>query len=341
MDQNELNEKDVTRLLCDTDYLTKKYFRDPKFCMAYNKSSCSGEIIQSHIISKKYLINIARDSHVYTPVGSSYHQSGLYEFKLKGLSQACHINGFCKKHDKNLFESFENFDFVGQYNQIYALTFRAVCREYFQKLCLLDIYKKVKRGYFKKIEKTTFSSSSYFIENFKSLRSEIRDLKFIYTQLKKYNRSGIKYILMETSKIPISATGVIFPIRDATGKKIQGLNEKQLGFVYNLISLQDKSYILIATVKAFKGTYKVFMESIYNLPEDKKINFLLTYFFFNNDSIAISPEWYEGLSIDLQKKLIGLMNLQVGRYMELSEFTQLLNFATITNTSILKAKIIV
>jgi hypothetical protein len=342
MDVNGIDEKELLKLLSDSDYLTKKYFHDRKFCMAYDKNTCSGGIIRSHIISEKYIRNIARDGHIYSTTGSSHHKTGLYEFKYKGIDRVCHINGFCKHHDNSLFESFEKKDFCGEYKQIYDITFRALCREYFQKICLFDIHVKIKNGYFKKIEKTNYSSSSYFNENLESLKNAVNDLKFLYEQLKKYKISGIKYLLLETSKLPISTTGVIFPILDANGNKIQNLNQKQLGFIYNAISLNDKSFILIATIiNLHDNTHKAFLESINNLGNNEKINLLLTYFFFNNDNIIMSPEWYERLTPSFQKDLIDLMNIQIGKYSEPSDLSKLLNFTQTTQLSILNSSMII
>ena len=46
MNASEIDEKEAQKLLSDSDYLTKKYFHDRKFCMAYDKTTCSGEIIR-------------------------------------------------------------------------------------------------------------------------------------------------------------------------------------------------------------------------------------------------------------------------------------------------------
>ena len=87
------------------------------------------------------------------------------------------------------------------------------------------------------------------------------------------------------------------------------------------------------------NTHKIFIESLHNLSENEKINLLLTYFFFNNDNIAISPEWYESLTPTFQKELIDLMNIQVGKYSEPSGFSKLLNFTNTTQVSILSSKV--
>ena len=60
-----MNKDELVRCLNDPDYLIKKYFLNKKYCMAYDKSQCNGNIIESHVISSKFLKNIARDNHIY------------------------------------------------------------------------------------------------------------------------------------------------------------------------------------------------------------------------------------------------------------------------------------
>lgn len=341
MGEDELSDEEAAKLLDNADYLLKKYFHDHKFCLAYDTTNCSGKIIRSHIVSEKYLRNIAIDGHVYVPIASSFNKINGYEFKLRGVSRVCHINGFCKKHDESLFESFEKKDFNGIYEQIYDISFRALCREYFQKKYLLRFFTKIKDGYFKKIEKTNYSSSSHFKESLKSLKKTFKDLDFLYNEFKKYKKSGLKYLLIETSKLPISTTGVLFPILNAAGKKIQKIDKKQLGFIYNVISLECKAYILIVTLKSRNNTHKSFLESISKLQPGEKINFLLTYFLFNNDNVAVSPDWYQNLTQSFLKNIDDLMNMQVGRCSEQLGFSRLLNFDNTIQLSINKSKMIV
>lgn len=52
-----MDEIELQKCLNNTDYLAKRYFFNQKYCMAYDKKSCGGDIINAHTISKKYINN--------------------------------------------------------------------------------------------------------------------------------------------------------------------------------------------------------------------------------------------------------------------------------------------
>lgn len=309
-----MDNEEIERCRKDPDYIIQKYYRNNKFCMAYNKHECSGDICKAHTISKKYLKNLARNGHVYMPISSAHHKKNLYEFELTGISKSTRITGFCKQHDSVLFQSFEKNDFIGDYTQIYDLTFRTLCSEYFKKQCLLSFFDSIEHGKLKDIDQTGFSISSYFKEKQSHVINEIRDHKFLYEQFKKYEYCGLSYLLIEVNKLPIATTGIFFPLHDPAGNKIQNENKKQLGFVYNTIPLNNRSYIIISSVKTLHNNlHREFLLCVKNMGGDF-INYFLTLAFFNNDNIVLNPDWFEGLKTQFKDDLDKRMNYQVGYY---------------------------
>ena len=212
---------------------------------------------------------------------------------------------FCKNHDIVLFKSFEEKDFSGEYNQIYDLSFRALCREFFQKKSILKTLEA------EKSRAPLYYNHIFYLSEKKRWQTEIREYKFLYEQLKNYKNKGLEYLFIKTSKIPISATGVHFPLYDFTRKKIQNEKRKQLGFIYNILSLNNCSYILVATVKNLHNElHKSFLESI--KADVLSVNRLISLAFYTNDSIAIAPDWYENIPNLFKEYLTQLMNIQSG-----------------------------
>ena len=304
-----MNSDDIEHYYDDPDVLLKKHFLDPKYCMAYDKHNCDGAIVSTHPISKKYLEFIAKNGQVYTPVGTIKQKKHLYKFKLKDIEQATHMNGFCEFHDKALFSLFEHVDFHGQYAQIYAISFKALAHEYFQKKCLHSFFEKLKSGLLKSYDNNYYTNSDRFKESHAVAVKAANDRKFIYEQLEKYKTAGLSYLLIETSLLPISMTGVLFTMYAPDGSKFQKDNKKQLGFIYNIISLRDRSFIIMATVKSLhNNVHEKLLKSIHALENKGKLNYFLTSGFFNHENIAVSPEWYEGLSDKSRGQLDKLMN---------------------------------
>lgn len=332
-----MTPKDILEFQYNPDLLIKKYFIDPKFCMAHNKHQCEGSIIKAHTISKQYIKNIEKNGHVYIPVGSSHNDHSFFEFRLEGIVKATHINGFCEFHDNELFQSFEKHDFTGTYKQIYDMSFRALARELYHKKCFSSL---LSQGVFQKIDKTGYTQSSHFKDMIYYEGQARRDREFIYREIQKYKRSGLSYVLIETSKLPISTSGVFFPLSNPHGKKIQKPNKNQLGFMFNIISLKNKSYIIMSSVKSLHNNiHNEFLSSIVKLNPTTLINYFLTLTFFNNSNLIIDPDWFEQLPPDFKDTMNSLMNSQVGHQNEEQtfaeiEFSQHINF-TVINTKLI------
>lgn len=296
-------------------------------CMAYEKNSCKGNIVNSHIISKKYLKNISTDGYVIIPKSNPFQVSNtiqFYNFNSEGLSKVTTAPIFCEKHDNVLFESFENEDFCGRYDQMFSITLRALFREYYQKKNASE--SSFDKNFITRLDKTGYTNSDSFKKQQMHCRQEVKDHKFLYEQLQQYNKDGLQFLLAKTSKMPIASTGVLFPLYDFKKNKIQSQKGSQLGFIYNVIPLTEYSYVLLATVKSLHNkTHKIFLETI-NLKNKAHLNRFITYLFFNNDNTAIEPDWFNKLSDDFKKELSKLQNLQVGHYGATSGFSSSLNF---------------
>ncbi len=312
-----MNADEQQRSLKDPDYLIKKYFYKEKFCMSYDKSNCNKKIVGAHTISLQYLKNIAEADHVYTCNSSAHNMNNFYQFDRKGIKTVTRIKIFCEYHDTSLFESFEKNIFNPEYRQIYDCSFRALCREYALKQCLLKFKKGISDGGLEGIDITKYSKSPYFKEGLKHATNNVRNHKFLYEQLEKYKNTGLNYVVFLTSKLPISTTGVLFPIVDLNGNKIQNEDNKLHGFIYNVIPLENSSCIVISTVKSLHNVvHRKFLSSLCHFDSGKIINCLLTNFFLNNDNFALNPSWYDGLCDDFKQNLLKLMNAQVGFYDE-------------------------
>jgi len=329
-----MNEDDLQKCLTNPDYLAKQYFFNQKYCMAYDKQACDGDIIKAHTISEKYIKNIAENGHVYISHPSGNHKNNLYEFELKGISSVTHITGFCKHHDNSLFSSFEKTNFYGSYDQIYDITFRALCREYYQKKCVLQFYDRVSKGDLTALDRTGYSQSDHFICRRQHLEKEIKNHKFLYEQLRKVKKCGLKFLLIKLLKLPILTTGVLFPLFNPKGQKIQSENKKQLGFIYNAISINNEAYIIIATVASLhNNVHKEFLSALNSMERVRLINYLLTYFFFNNDNVVMEPKWFNKLDQTFKDELTRLANFQVGHYGETCKFYYELEFDKTINLS--------
>lgn len=108
-------------------YSSKKCYAPTKL-----KNNCNG-IIDAHTISKsRGLSHIAKDGKVLScMIGVDKLIKNNYKlyFIPIGISKASVFNGFCGRHDQELFSCFEKKSFIGNKEQCTTLAYRSIARE--------------------------------------------------------------------------------------------------------------------------------------------------------------------------------------------------------------------
>lgn len=304
----------LKKSLQNPDELIKKHFNSSEYCMASDTSDCRGGIVRAHTISKKYLKNISCGGKVFIPCGSSHHKDGYYSFQERTIKKSSTFTGFCEHHDNILFSSFENDrEFQAQEEQVLKISFRSLCREFFQKKCLLNYLEDTK------LHKDNECLSSYM----KKARVENNDHKFLYEKLSSDACNSLA-LCVKTSFLPLAATGVMFPTVLPDGTPFQDENSFQYGFIYSVIPEKEYCWITLLAVQDFSNDIgNTFFTNIFRLQDEDLVDYLLTYFFFNNDIVTIEPQWWKKLNLEFKTKLENLMNQTVGEYLNTGRFYSL------------------
>ena len=119
-----------------------------KRCMVPSefKEECTKKIIKAHTISKSSnLKQISENGHVLgfdKSILALNKNNGKFPIKEIGINNASIFNGFCSKHDKELFSIIENSDMVFTNEQIFILSYRAMCQELYLKYNSSELHKK-------------------------------------------------------------------------------------------------------------------------------------------------------------------------------------------------------
>ena len=97
---------------------------------------CQGSVISAHTLSVEGMLRpIAKNGHVYT-VGTDLYSKdidGPTSLVLKGIRDTSVFNGFCQKHDRDLFAPIETEPFICSPEQCFLHAFRAVAKECYLK----------------------------------------------------------------------------------------------------------------------------------------------------------------------------------------------------------------
>lgn len=112
----------------------QKRFRT-KTCMAPTMD-CQGPIVAAHTLSAEGMLRpISRQGHVYAidmDIFSS-NRGALAGLSLQGIKDTSVFNGFCQKHDRDLFAPIETVPFACTPEQCFLHAFRAAAKESYLK----------------------------------------------------------------------------------------------------------------------------------------------------------------------------------------------------------------
>ncbi len=106
-----------------------------KKCMAPTQD-CQGPVISAHTLSAESMLRpIARDGHVYAVETDLFtaNADGATRLVLKGIRDTSVFNGFCAKHDRDLFAPIETVAFMCTPEQCFLHAYRAVAKECYLK----------------------------------------------------------------------------------------------------------------------------------------------------------------------------------------------------------------
>jgi hypothetical protein len=327
------NLKKVEQYLRNPSLFVKEYSENKRYCMAFNCNACVSSGSRSHSVSKQHLKFIADHTRHVCTVELKNSLEGHVLVK-KGVNVASAFPCFCKKHDDILFASFEKRNFNASYEQIYDCTFRALCSQYF----LLKNFKDLPISLDSMLERSVgLSVSSQGYVNDLLVQEQMRDHGFLYDEYPRFKKSGLSYIVLEVSKLPMAATGIWFPMSEVKGDKIPDVVGRRHGFIYYVFTEGTSSYIVIATVRSPCGIEKNILGQ-FNISDMSVLDYLLSTFLQNNHSIYIDPQWYYSRNNTFKQDLDDLLWCPIDTKATGTEITIIQGILKHFNVSLCKVK---
>jgi hypothetical protein len=110
----------------------RKSEKKERNCMFTN---CTHKTIKSHVLQKNGILReISENNHLIQMVPANpfeMNEKGFSDFKLVGINDVYTFQGFCAKHDSNVFKSIETESTLNFYdnNQQALFCYRGLCQE--------------------------------------------------------------------------------------------------------------------------------------------------------------------------------------------------------------------
>ncbi|MEQ6342917.1 MAG: hypothetical protein M3A44_15055 [Gammaproteobacteria bacterium] len=288
-----------------------------KVCMAPHADH-EGSIISAHTLSVEAMLRkIAVDSHVYSAGQAKRIARDTFpiEIQRRGLRDVSVFNGFCQKHDRELFACLETEPFRFGRQQIFMLAYRGAARECYLKrkqyetLPSPDDYADI-HG----IEEKLRLSEAALIFQAASLRGaeEAEGLKASldsHLMNQAWGRLITRAILFPKSP-SVLATAAFQPFFDMNGVQLQDFEDLEA----------EMSQICMSVIPVETGAAAVFswLDSANSAPSrffdsvaagSNLTSAVLHAVLDNTENFALNPTWYEGLPEDKKRYIFSRMML--------------------------------
>ncbi len=170
-----------------------------RFCMFDN---CQNRAIKSHVLQKNGILReISENNHLIELLPSNpfeMEEIGISDFKLVGINNVYTFQGFCKKHDAEIFKPIEkasNLEFENK-NQQALFCYRGLCQEIRRKEKAIEMTIDLKNC----LPKESVEILNCLIEGY---FDGIKNLNYFKNELEKSILSdNYDLFYFETTKIP-------------------------------------------------------------------------------------------------------------------------------------------
>lgn len=279
-------------------------------CDAIN---CAGKIIEAHTVSKSgSLRKISRKGKVYyfkPDVATIFKNKGKLRIREIGVGDASTFPGFCAHHDKQLFAPIEDQEFVANQQTTCLLGYRSITKEIHAKEAVLSRIPMMRS-----IDKGRSIQQQNYIQDFIDLQKigtelGLRDSYKIKSRYDdafiKNDFSNINYFVIQFSENPhLLFSGCIYPEFDFDGNVLQilGIEDVLDGISVNAIATPQGGAVVFQWCDKSHVNEKLFF-SLLKIPKDKLANAITQFVFESFENLFMSPDWWDGLSIDCKLAL--------------------------------------
>lgn len=294
--------------------LKKKEIANEGRCLHYEADSRCNEIIKAHSIQNNGVLSeIAKEHKVYClshNIGDFKKNNGDVSLRKEYIKKFSIFRGFCKKHDNKLFEPIDNSLFtLENYEQIFLYSYRSLSKELFDKENALNMELNI-------LEDVKEHEGLYKHFAYSVIGTEIgyRNLKWhkeLYDDLLKKNiYTEMRYVSFNSyEKLNVAFSNVLYPEYDFTGSLIQELTDtsKPFGLIsYYSVPTKEGWSFVFSWHKSSNYSCYPFVQSLKTMIRkgESLSDLLFQFAITHGENFAFSPDWWESLIEEKQKRII-------------------------------------
>ena len=307
--EDKFGEEEALKIaLGEKEY--SNFSKQLKICSHYDKKNCSDEIIKAHSIqNNKILKKISKNGYVCMPKVEIEENMCDINFREIGRKQATTFTGFCKVHDKIVFQPIEDKEYKGTAEQKFLFAYRAIALENYKKKKVLHMLRETF-----KLSPHALWKNIIFKDYVTGIELGNRDTNYY---LKKFNKALLKqkYDIIETKEIifdyevKFACCGTSQIDRDLEGNIINNFYDLDIVklFFLNIFPNDGKTVILISYLKE-DTYYKEMLNKVMEFEDKKKKRFFNILIASSIENIAVNPEFWESFSKEEKESFYSIFN---------------------------------
>jgi SEC-C motif len=278
-------------------------------------SPCSGKVIRAHSISRSTaLTKIARNGLVYqldTNPFTIEKTRGRVPLKLGNIASATTFTGFCSPHDNALFGPIDRGNLTPTKEELVLLHYRALCREVYVKRPNTEtneLLRELDRGrpveFQAMVQGLVTARGERIDESIKQLEADKAqcDRAVIQNDHTLLRGAYIHFRQLTT----VACSGYTQPSFDFAGQSVQDISDMTKPYLncsFTLLPNDVGGIAVFAWLDNADSVCRPFLQSLFNLPDDRKSDALIQYTFDSCENFAAQPQWWETLSAAAQAAL--------------------------------------
>jgi len=327
-----------------------------KTCSAPLQNECSKTIVNSHTVSRTSLLNIAVEGHVYyfnidiikelknikkdgigmeersafSPLNSDINviRKNYWEPEKIGINKSSTFNGFCEKHDREIFEDLENKPFIDCDKQYFLLFYRAICRKLYDLRAAINM---------NKVKKETFGESFSLSQSDFGHGIDLKEIEKIKKEMdgniKNEHYRDIYWFSIKTENPPVLMVNEIFaPKYDCNSEKTENMKIIEMQNPYlaldwvgvSSFSYKSENRISFIWYGNSNGTAKDVIFSLFDI-KTSTISFkkVFSAIISSCENIYISIPWWDNLKDAVKQNISKKYTAGVGFNIDCDQFVQI------------------
>lgn len=295
----------------------------PRDCLhpEAGEENCSGKVISSHGIQRQGpLARIATEGHVLSfkaELGQLIKSGGRVEPRRLGIAKASVFPGFCRLHDTETFAPIETASIIPTSEQVFLLSYRALCKELFQKRAqayfVSTVLNSADRGW-SRVDQAAFQDwrASHDFGISLACRDLDREKRHHDEILLNRRWNGdYRYLVVLIADMPtIVSSGAVIPECDFAGNELAELGRADFEcdlLAFSIIATETAGLALWACrAESVQGMR--FLKQAATLSDEQLVQGAARFAFEFVENTFMSPVWWNALPANIQEAVIRRAN---------------------------------